>query len=404
MIERTVEKQIASLAADFKILFVTGSRQVGKTTLLKSMKETGRDYVTLDDSQDRELAANDAEAFFMLHPAPVLIDEAQRAPEIFIPMKKIVDSSARKNQIWITGSQKPRLKKQIGDTLSGRVAEIEMYPLSQAEKQNDPYRPVFTPSFESQIPARWTYMETLENIVLGGYPGLQGISRENRGTWFRSYINTYLLGDIRNEMGNMDQRTFTLVLKVLAARTATSLNYSSIAEDTGLSAKKIHEIIDLLESCGIIFTIPPYSGNPLKSLVRTPRLHFTDSGLCCHLLGIHSTEGLLRHPARGAVFESYAISEVIRNARNNGDDSSFYFYREENKGNRNGPAEIDLIKEQDGQLFPMEIKMNASPTISMAKNFVRINRETAGMGTIICLHERKTLLSRDVLVMPVSLI
>lgn len=404
MLERTLSRRIESLQKDFKIIFISGSRQVGKTTILKALKEEGRSYVTLDEQVDRELAQNDSNSFFLLHPVPCLIDEVQRAEELFVPMKKIVDEREKTNQIWITGSQKPLLSKRVGDTLAGRVVELNMYPLSQAEKQKDPYRKSFYPSFGTQEKSFWTYEKTLENIVNGGYPALQNISPENFDIWFSSYINTYLLGDIRSEMHDMDSLTFTRILKILATRTATALNCSAIAEESGLSLRKVNQIIDLLQSCSLIMLLPAYSGNAIKALVKTPRLHFVDSGLCCHLLGIRSVSGLLRHPLRGAVFESYVVSEVIRNARNNGDESEFYFYREENHGEKEGPAEIDLIKENNGILYPMEIKMSATPTVSMAKHFKRLIGNSIGMGTIICLNEIKTILSHDILVMPISLI
>lgn len=402
MLERTLTRRIKSLQKDFKIIFISGSRQVGKTTILKTLKEDERSYVTLDNQVDMELAQSDPNSFFLLHPVPCFIDEVQRAEELFIPMKKIVDESGENNQIWITGSQKPLLSKRVGDTLSGRVVELNMYPLSQAEKQKEPYRKSFYPSFDSQEKSHWAYVETLENIVKGGYPALQNISPENVDIWFKSYINTYLLGDIRNEIQDMDTLTFTKILKILAARTATALNCSAIAEESGLSQRRVKQIVDLLQSCSLITLLPAYSGNSIKTLVKTPRLHFVDSGLCCHLLGIRTVEGFLRHPLRGSVFESYVVSELIRNARNNGDESEFYFYREENHGEKEGPAEIDLIKESDGILYPIEIKMSATPTTAMAKHFKRLIGNNIGMGTIICLNDVKTILSRDILVMPIS--
>lgn len=233
---------------------------MGKTTILKTLKEDERSYVTLDNQVDMELAQSDPNSFFLLHPVPCFIDEVQRAEELFIPMKKIVDESGKNNQIWITGSQKPLLSKRVGDTPSGRVVELNMYPLSQAEKQKEPYRKSFYPSFDSQEKSHWAYAETLENIVKGGYPALQNISPENVDIWFKSYINTYLLGDIRNEIQDMDTLTFTKILKILAARTATALNCSAVAEESGLSQRRVKQIVDLLQSCSLITLLPAYSG------------------------------------------------------------------------------------------------------------------------------------------------
>ena len=231
------------------------------------------------------------------------------------------------------------------------------------------------------------------------------IKKENRSDWLASYISTYLLGDILDEDDELiDILDFRRLLHVLAARTAQELNYSAIASETGLSNYKVKKLVTLLESYGIIFLLPPYSGNTLKSIVKTPRMYFTDSGLCSALLGIEDPEGFLKHPLAGRIFESYVVSELIRNARNNGDYANFYFYREENKGKSTGPAEIDLIKEKGGIDYPIEIKLNATPVKKMARWFDAIPEEKRGMGTIFCMGKEKTLLSKDILVLPVSMI
>ncbi len=406
MIERTISKRFISLSQDFKVLIATGARQVGKTTLLNQLKTADRSYVTLDSRPALDLARNDQEMFFILNPVPCIIDEIQRAPELMLKIKETVDSDSRKSQIWLTGSQKPRLMKHVSETLAGRVVEIEMFPLSQAEKQGNPYRPSFYPSFDGKAPSVWDMKETLGNVVLGGYPELQFIQPGSRADWFSSYISTYLLGDIRSSENNVDIDIddFHRLLRILAARTAEPINYSSIAAEAGISAYKIKMLISRLASYGIIYLLPPYSGNTLKSIVRTPRMHFTDTGLCCHLLGIEDADGLLKHPLAGRIFESYAVGELIRNARNNGDFAQFYFYREELMKKGAEEPEIDLIKEKSGVLYPIEIKLNATPVLGMARWFERLPEDRRGMGTIVCMGKEKTMLSRDVLVMPVSMI
>lgn len=403
MIERTLTKRIDSLSEDFKILLVTGARQVGKTTILKSLLTPGRKYITLDNKIARELAQSDPEAFFIMNPLPCMIDEVQRVPELFIKMKELADESDEKNLLWLTGSQKPRLMRHLDDTLSGRVVEIDMYPLSQAEKQKDVYRKSFYPEYGESASAIWDYSETIENIIIGGYPGILGIKEENRADWFRSYISTYILGDIRDEDEDIEEALFRRLLHVLAARTAEAVNYTAIASEAGISVYNTKKLMNLLESYGIIYMLSPYSGNVFKTITKTPRMHFTDSGLCCHILGIESVQGFLSHPLAGRIFESYAISEIIRNARNNGDYAQFYFLREETK-NKNSYGEIDLIKEKSGILYPMEIKLNASPSASMGRWFDMIPENKRGMGTVICMHKEKTLLSKSILAMPVSLI
>ena len=406
MIERTISRRILSLSDDFKVLLVTGARQVGKTTLLKMLCENGRTYITLDDKSSLDLAKTDPEAFFLLNPVPCMIDEVQRAPELMIKIKEIVDSDNRKNKIWLTESQKPRLIRHISETLAGRVVEIDVFPLSQAEKQGDPYRPSFYPSFDGREAALWDYKETIENVVLGGYPELQYIKKENRADWFHSYISTYLLGDILYEEGDIGIgiTEFRHFLMILAARTAEPVNYSAIAAESGLTAYKAKILVSLLVSYGIIYLLPAYAGNTLKSLTKTPRMHFTDTGLCCSLLGIEDVDGLIKHPLAGRIFESYVVGEVVRNAINNADFASFYYYREESKGKGSGQAEIDLLKEKNGIIYPIEIKMNASPVSRMAKWFSSIPEDRRGMGTIICMNKEKTLLGKDLLVLPASMI
>ena len=214
-----------------------------------------------------------------------------------------------------------------------------------------------------------------------------------------------MLGDIRDEIKEVNETDFLKLLRILAARTAENLNYSAIASEAGISTYHVKNMINLLISYGIILLLPPYSGNTLKTLVKTPRLHFVDSGLCCYLLGIKTREEFLSHPLKGRIFESYVVSEIIKNARNNGDYSDFYFYREESKRKKDDDvsvAEIDLIKQDGLKLYPIEIKLNATPNISMAKHIKNFaNRE---MGSVVCLSHKKTLLSKDILVMPVSMI
>lgn len=230
------------------------------------------------------------------------------------------------------------------------------------------------------------------------------LRRENRADWFASYISTYLLGDIRTEGEEGDENEFLHFLRILASRNADTINYTAISSEANMSSYRVKKLISLLVSCGIIFALSPYSGNTLKTIVKTPRMYFTDSGLYCYLLGIGDVKGFLAHPLAGRIFESYAVSEMIRNARNNGDYSPFYFLREETKNSKYGSAEIDLIKEKNGMLYPIEIKLNASPTAAMAKWFSAIPEAKRGMGTIICMHKERTMLSRSLLVMPVSMI
>ena len=158
-------------------------------------------------------------------------------PRLFLKIKELVDASPAKNQIWLTGSQKPNLMKHVGDTLSGRVVDVDVFPLSQSEKQHDPFRPSFFPSFDGNESALWNYTETIENIIQGGYPELYSLRKENRNAWFYSYVNTYLLGDIKSEIDEVDTLQFEKILRVLAARLGCTLNYSAISQEVGISVR-----------------------------------------------------------------------------------------------------------------------------------------------------------------------
>lgn len=399
MIIRSLEFHLPAASKYFKSMLVTGPRQVGKTTLLKHIAEPERHYVSLDNKENRNLAISDEELFYANNPFPLLIDEVQRAPNLFLKLKEEIDNTPdSKNLVWITGSQKIRLMNNVSDTLAGRILLVDMYGLTQAEKHNDPQRPVFLPAFEGPVESEIRINNVLDEIIEGSFPESFQFPAKERSLWFTSYIQTYMERDLPDILDVKDRDAFTRFLHITALRTGQELNYVSIANEVKVSDKTIRSWITALESYGLIYILKPYHSNAEKRLVKTPKLYFMDTGLCCHLCGIRNRDELMKSRLAGAIVETYAVSEIIKSYANNLEELNICFYRDSEQ------HEIDLIIENGGKLHPIEIKMNATPTADMAKNFRFIPDEIRGMGAIVCLSNRKYLIRKDTIVMPIQML
>lgn len=383
----------------FRSLLVTGPRQVGKTTLLQTIAEPERLYVTLDNQNALSLATNDAEMFCASYPFPLLIDEVQRAPSLFLKLKEEIDKAqGKKNLLWLTGSQKIRFMKNLGDSLAGRVLIVEMHGLSQGEKHGDPARKPFLPFFDGPQTTAEGINTFLDEILAGSFPESYDQPPRERRHWFDSYIKTYMERDLPDAIDVKDQGAFRKFLRILALHTGQQINYSSIASEVRVSDQTIRTWITALEAYGLVYILKPYFANTGKRLVKTPKLYFMDTGLCAHLCGIRTREDLMNSRLAGAFIETYAISEIIKSWTNNLEEPRLCFYRDSDG------HEIDLIIEDGGKLYPVEIKMSASPSVDMAKNFRYLPEDIRGMGAIVCLSKEKMIIRKDVIVMPLQLI
>jgi hypothetical protein len=395
-IKRAVETSVLKASKTFPVLLVTGPRQVGKTTLLGTLAEKQRHYVTLDDPGVRMLAKTDPATFMQRFTPPIIIDEIQYAPELLPYVKMSIDTSKQKGTFWLTGSQTFQTMKNISESLAGRVGIIELLGLSNSEINGTSSEP-FIPCPDTLMKRldkvkRMTLKQTYERIFKGSMPALYA-SDVDIETYYKSYVATYLQRDIRDLIHVADEMTFLNFMTVVAARTAKPVVYDEIAKEVGISAPTAKKWLSLLVSSNIIAMVQPYSNNILKRVTKMPLMHFLDTGLCAYLLKWGNAEILERGAMAGAFFESYVFSEIYKSWLNAGKVPPVYYYRDKDK------KEIDLLILQNGILYPIETKKAASPGTNSVKHFNVLKpleeperfgelaqlKMTIGTGTVICM-------------------
>lgn len=403
-INRHILPYLERMKKQFRVLLITGSRQVGKATLLKNKLLPEYDYVTLDDFSDLSIAQKDAALFFKNHPLPVIVDEVQRAPNLFLQIKLLADNSEEKGKIILTGSQSYKLLSNASDSLAGRVCIINMSSLSLREKYGIDFNTEFLPT-EEYISKRKNFIKTYENlwnhIWRGSMPELADDTVEWE-SFYRSYIRTYIDRDVADLIDVKNLVKFNNFMQCIASRVGELFNADSLARDVGVTSKTISQWTSILESSGVIKLLQPYEKNVSNRAVKTPKIYFMDTGLVCHLVGWSSSQVAMNGVMSGSLFENFVISEIIKSYYNSGHDSKdIYFYRDKDK------KEIDLIIEKDNILYPIEIKKSAQPTIDMAKSLSVLHKipgKTVGQGCILCQCDKMHYLSDNVAALPVEYI
>lgn len=381
MIKRDMENKFNELSKTRKVVLITGARQVGKSTFIKNIKEKDREYVTLDDMSLRTLAKNDPKLFLMNYPGKVVIDEIQYAPELFSYIKMEVDKTDEKGRFWLTGSQKFALMKDVSETLAGRVSILEMSSLSYSEKKKYKSKE-FNPN-NIVNDKKVDINDIFDNIFKGGMPELiaNGIDRNQ---YFEYYVQTYLERDVRQLTQVGDLNRFRKFMVAVAARTGEVLNYNSLAEDADIDSTTAKRWLSILEASDIIYLLQPYSNNMLSRAIKSPKIIFMDTGLCAYLCGWSSKETLENASTSGQFLETFVISELIKNMRNNINKLNYkiFFYRDRDQ------KEIDLILEMDNTLYPFEIKKTGNPNVSMINNFKILENKNIniGNGGLLCFY------------------
>ena len=382
---RNIEAKIKNLNESFPVILITGPRQVGKTTVLKWLAKENRRYVTLDDFRERQLAKEDPKSFLLKYKPPVIIDEVQYAPELFSYIKMHVDENKENGGFWLTGSQAFHMMKKVSDSLAGRVGILNMFGLSNSEI-NKSESPLYKPDFEMLMERiktikKMNMFEVYERIFMGCKPELYSNEKLDRDVFYSSYINTYITRDIRNLTQVADEASFFKFLTVVAARTSKEINYKEISNEIGISEPTIKKWISVLVSSGIVYLLQAYHNNRIKRTIKTPRLYFMDTGLCAYLTKWNSPEVLESGAMSGAFFETWVVSELIKNYYNLGKVPPFYYYRDKDG------KEIDLIIEQNGTLYPIEIKKSSMPKRDSIKHFSVLEKTNMkiGNGSVICL-------------------
>ncbi|MGN1153942.1 MAG: ATP-binding protein [Candidatus Gastranaerophilaceae bacterium] len=400
-INRTLEKHIKQLSNQFKVILVTGARQVGKSTLLKHCVPE-RNYVTLDDYRVREMALNDPELFLQRYKAPLIIDEIQYAPSILSYIKIAVDNSDKKGQYWLTGSQQFHMMKNVTESLAGRVAIVDLKGLSLKELDGLEQVP-FIPTADNIESMRKSskyhdLTDIYEKIWRGSYPEVNTNTDTDWETFYKSYLRTYIERDIKDLNAVKNEMDFIKFLKVLAARTGQMLDYTDISKEVGVSSPTIKSWVSILVSSNIVYLLQPYFSNINKRIVKTPKIYFMDTGLCSYLTNWDNSQVLENGAISGAIFETYVVSEIIKSYVHNIKEPNIYYYRDKDK------REIDVIIERNGKLYPIEIKKSSNPDKSAIKNFSVISEDNLGNGAVVCLAKEDYPITKNINAIPISYI
>lgn len=407
-IERAITPIIKKRMQTSKCILLTGARQVGKTTLIEKKYP---DYlkVSFDDRRIRTQVREDPDLFFKNNPGLLFIDEVQKESGFLEDIKIRVDNSNERGQFILSGSQKLELMKGISESLAGRVSVTELSGLSLREIFGVDFNQHFVPN-EDYINKREQKLEDYTDIWSiihkGSYPELYDVEREWE-EYYSSYVNTYIERDI-NEIIDSDSVTFMDFLVATAARTGEILNYKNIASDVGVSEPTVKNWISILERTGIVYLLQPYSNSALKRAIKSPKIYFRDTGLACYLTRWLTADALKVSAVAGNMFETFVVSEILKSYSNEGKDYQFsiFYYRGKDK-KATEENEIDLIIEEDGVLYPVEIKMSANPKANMASTNVvldKIPNKNRGMGVVLCLVDKKEYLRDNLLALPVEYI
>ena len=385
--KRALERKFLHMSSFFKAVLVTGARQVGKTTMLKRLAmDQSRTYVTMDNIMARTLAKSDPVLFFQTYKPPIIIDEIQKAPELFEQIKIMCDESEERGRFWLTGSQQYKMMKNIRETLAGRIGILELYSLSKSEAEGLD----FPNEMDFSLPClleRQTLVQkndivqVFEHIWRGGMPDVLRADAEQRQEYFNSYIETYLMRDVAEEGGVTDTVRFYKFMKACAALTAEQVNYKTLAESAEISQPTAKEWVRLLQGLGIIYLLSPYANNGLKRLTKTPKMYFCDTGLCAYLSMWLTRDTLMNGAASGHYFENYVVMELLKNFAYSPWKVNMTYYRDSNG------KEIDVFVEENGVIHPLEIKKSANPDRRQVKKYELLDKAKLerGNGGIVCM-------------------
>jgi len=405
---RHIESVVDRISKRKPVIVITGARQVGKSTMLKEVYKD-INYVALNRPLVRESAKENPSLFFDVNKPPVIVDEIQKAAELFDYIKDIVDEDKVKGQFYLTGSQSMKLMKNVSDSLAGRAGVIKMLGLSLRELAEVSYREPFMPITEhmerrEKESAGFDYSKIVSFIHKGFFPELHE-TESNLHDWsdyYSSYFQTYIEKDIKDVLNIQDESAFIKFVKAAASLTGEMLNLTTIAEICGKDVKTIKAWLSVLESSGLVYLLEPYYNNLNKRMVKTPKLYFLDTGLACWLLGWNTPEQLTNGAMWGHIFESFVFAEVLKSYYNDGIvKPPLYYYRDTDKN------EVDLIIADGDYLHPVEIKTTSDPTKSMVSAFSRLENIPAkkvGAGAVICLAKERLPLTENVWILPAQMI
>lgn len=407
MIKRNIYKEIEKSVLSRPVTLITGARQVGKSTLALMFEPKGFNYVSLDSSRERELARKDPEMFLSLHPWPLIIDEVQRAPQLFEAIEEIVNKEKRNNinnygMFILTGSQMYKLMNSVTESLAGRVSIIHMMPLSRneiIERDEDVFKfdikHINERAAKNPLPPKDLY----EIIIKGFYPELYSNEMLKVQKFYSDYVETYIERDVSEMINIKDKFAFRNFMELLGSLTGEELIYDNIAKIIGVDKKTIMGWLSVLIAGDIVYLLQPYNELSIsKRIVKRPKIYFNDTGLACYLAKISSGEILSASPYLGRFVETYIINEMKKSFVNNGEEPNFYYYRDNNMN------EIDLIIIKDGKLHRIECKSGISFNNKAVKGFKQLENTDylIGAKAIICNTPTVYPLDEDVYALPLA--
>ena len=404
-LSRTLSNSILEANEYFYVIFLTGPRQVGKTTLLQNLQKEERSYISLDDLDTRIAANQDPAGFLERLKLPILIDEVQYAPNLFPYIKMVVDREKKPGLFWLTGSQQFAMMKNVSESLAGRVAIFELQGISLAEELGHFNASPFLPTLEiikerQAVRTTLTAKNIFQRIWRGSFPNVVLSKGKTWQRFYESYISTYIERDIRDYLKISNIAAFRQFIQIAATRTGQKLNYRDISKEIGISEPTIKSWFSLLQMSGIITLLQPYHSNINKRLIRTPKLYFMDTGLCCFLTKWLNPEVLENGAMAGALLETYVCSEIIKSYLHNGRTPPIYYYADRDK------KEIDLLIEENGKIYPIEIKKSSSihSTNFSHFDFIEKIKIPLGHGAVLSFNKSVLPISPQIDVIPIGFI
>jgi uncharacterized protein len=403
-INRHAEESVRKLEEMFGAVLVIGPRQVGKTTMLKRVASKAG-YVTLDDPLLLAAATEQSGTFFKDNPPPIFVDEIQYAPKLFPQIKIIIDRDKKKGQFFMSGSQQFHMMENVSESLAGRLGLLTLLGLSVREIQAIEFTEPFLPTDEYFMGRRKnareiSYDEVWMIIHRGSMPELSTNENYDWQMFYGAYVRTYIERDVRQLTHVGDEIKFLHFMTSAASCTGQLLNLASLARDVGISPPTAERWLSILVTSNIVYLLRPYSNNITKRTVKTPKLYFLDTGLAAYLTRWNTADVLKSGAMAGAFFETFVLAEIIKSYYNKGIlELPLYFYRDKNMN------EIDLLIEDNGILYPLEIKKHADPQKKDISAFALLDKLPdikRGPGGVVCMYDNLITLKDSDRVIPVK--
>ena len=414
-IKRAIEETLARRARTSKATTITGARQVGKSTIVRHLFPNIQ-KVNLKNTDILNAALSDPYSFLADLERPCFIDEFQSAPQIANTAKAILDDTDDKFNFIFSGSQKWQLMKNPSDSMAGMVSIVEMSGLSMREicgiKFNRHF--VCTNEYLNERKAEITPYGDLWNAIHKGfYPELYNEESRMPNEFYSDYVKTFIERDVYDILKIRDSIAFYRFMVSIAARTGSILNYANISDDVGVDVNTIKSWVSVLEKTDIIYLLQPYQNSALKRAIKSPKIYFRDTGLAAYLTSWTSKDSLKNGAMNGAFFETFVIGEIVKSFLNEGMDYKrhLFYYRGKDKmkgkENKDKEREIDRIIEENGTLYPIEVKKDSNPTAIMAEAFMTLDNigdKTRGCGCILCCCPMKMKLRDNLYALPIEYI